>query len=114
MPPAARKVCDYPGCQSGPPGENAAPSPLITAENNITKEEVTADLKDHTERAHLLPLRLAENATKAREAEALVIQVQATLLREETNKIVAQTNASRSSSPGSQDIEHFSSDTQSG
>ena len=103
MPPASRKLCDYPGCTSGPLNADQQPTPFITSEDNTKKEEVSEELKNHMERAHLLPIRLAENATKAREVEALVIQANATLIREETAKLRAQQQLSEPSSPTEHD-----------
>ena len=102
MPPTTRKVCDYPGCKSGPLDANDLPMPFITSEDNTKKDEVAEELKNHTERAHLLPIRLAENETKGHEAEALVIQANTALLREETAKLRAQHETSAPSSPTSQ------------
>ena len=89
MPPPTRKVCDFPGCKSGPVNDDDEPTAFITSEDNTKKSEVEEELNRHTERAHLLPIRMAENETKAREAEALVIQANAAMLREETAKLRA-------------------------
>ena len=111
MPPATRKTCEFPGCVSTPPTtEDGVPTPFVTSVENQTKAEVSEEMDKHIERAHLLHLRLAENATKAREAEARngeaeaqVIQAEAAKIRETTNQILATQQKSRSSSPVSGD-----------
>ena len=106
MAPAARRKCDYPGCTSGGPDENGVLQPYQTSEDNVRREEVVADLDKHCEMAHLLALRQQENATKARQAEAEVIDAQARKIHEETQKLIAQnaaTQSSREVSPSSRD-----------
>ena len=107
MSPPARKTCDYPGCNSTPPEtEGGQPTPFVTSVENTTKKEVNDEMDKHVERAHILPIRLAENATKAREAEARnreaeaqVIQAEAAKIKETTQQILATQQNSRSSSP---------------
>lgn len=76
----------------------------MTSEDNVRCEEVVADLDKHVKMAHLLHVRLQENATKARQAEAAIHEEEAKKIHEETQKIIASTNAqqsSRESSPSS-------------
>ena len=100
MAPATRKVCDYPGCTSGPLVEGQ-PSPFITSAELQLHAEVAEELKLHTETAHILPI-------KAREAQVAVINAEAAKIREEAGKIRAQNESSRSSSPSS--VEQSSTD----
>ena len=37
MPTAARKQCDYPGCQSEPADTNGSPTPFITSKDNTRR-----------------------------------------------------------------------------
>ena len=94
MPPPPQKKCDYLGCSSGPPGLNGEDS-------NTRKEEVVEELKILEEMAHLLPIRLAEDRTKAIENLAQLVQAEANKLREETNNLLAQQQSSSTASTGS-------------
>ena len=64
MPNATRKVCDFPGCKSGPLDADDQPTAYITSEDNTKKSEVEEELNRHTERAYLLPIRLAKMRQK--------------------------------------------------
>ena len=49
----------------------------------MKRDEAVEDLKNHVEMAHLLPIRLAENATKKLEANAATILAEAKKLEQE-------------------------------
>ena len=76
MAPATRKICDYPGCTSGEVDGDACPQPYATPSNLQTRDEVAQDLKEHTFRAHELPLRAMEAGVKKIEAETKKIQAE--------------------------------------
>lgn len=84
MPPAARRLCDYPGCQFGPiPDDPEVPrGPYMTQVKCQTRAEVMDDYKTHIEAAHNLPLKNRELTVKQTEAD--------------TNKLLAE-NAVRQS-----------------
>ena len=77
MPNATRRSCDYPGCDAGPPDANNIHRPYVTHPDNVRREEVTEDLKQLVEMAHLLPIRLEEAASCKIEAEANKILAEA-------------------------------------
>ena len=83
MAPAARKRCDFPGCDRGPPQPDGEPDCYITPENLATHEQVKLDLKEHVEMAHILPI-------KAMEAEEKRFLAQANLVKAEADKILAE------------------------
>ena len=70
MPPAKRKLCEYPGCTLGPPDtETGVPTPYVSDEECVTRAEVVEDLKNHVKMAHELPFQLQENNTRQFKAE---------------------------------------------
>ena len=83
MPPAARKACDYPGCNLGPPDDQGVRGPYLTSLDKTKRDEVVEDLKNHMEMTHLLPIRLAEDETKKMEARANALLAEAKKLEEE-------------------------------
>ena len=98
MPPAARKRCDFPGCDRGTPTPDGAPDCYTTPEGLATHDLVKADLKEHMEMAHILPI-------KAIEAEEKRFQAQASLVRAEAEKLRAERpeqepDASAATTPG--------------
>ena len=103
MAPATRKVCDYPGCTSGEADGDGCPQPYATPSNLQTRDEVAQDLKEHTFRAHELPLRAIEAGVKKIEAETMKIQA-------ETARVIADrpapqvVQASVSQSVGHQEV----------
>ena len=101
MPPPSQKRCDYPGCSYGTPGENGEATPFFTSDSNTKKEEVIEELKNHVEMAHLLPIRLAEDRTKALENQAQLVQAEANKLREETAHLLATQSSVAGSDSGS-------------
>ena len=60
MPPAARKRCDFPGCNRGPPTPEGEPDCYTTPEGLATRELVTADLREHVKMVHILPIKAVE------------------------------------------------------
>ena len=93
MPNASRRTCDYPGCDSGPPDANNLRGPYVTSLDNVRREEVTDDLKNHVEMAHLLPIRLEEAATKKIEAEANKLLAEAQRIQADREPVVQQPQA---------------------
>ena len=83
MPPAARKLCDFPGCTSGPPDDNSQPTPYITAQDCQTRAEVMDDLKTHIRVAHEIPFQMAKDSTLRIAIEAMKIEAEAAKLRTE-------------------------------
>ena len=83
MPPAARKNCDFPGCIAGPTDEDGTRTQYITPEGLATRAEVTADLLQHVEMAHILPIKLLEAQRDATQAEANKATAEAAKIREE-------------------------------
>ena len=82
MAPAARKYCDYPGCDRGPE-VNGQPTPYITDEGIATRADVMADLNNHVRMAHELPLKMQESKAEATRAEAERLRAEAEKLRAE-------------------------------
>ena len=82
MAPAARKYCDYPGCDRGPE-LNGQPTPYITDEGIATRADVMADLNNHVRMAHELPLKMQESKAEATRAEAERLRAEAEKLRAE-------------------------------
>ena len=70
MPNATRKLCDYPNCNHGPPDANQLPTPFITSVDLRTRGEVSDELKQHVEVAHMLIIRQEEAVAKRIEMEA--------------------------------------------
>ena len=70
MPNASRKICEFPGCSSGPVDANQLPTPFITPAYLRTYEEVTEELRLHVETAHTILLRMADAEAKKLEMEA--------------------------------------------
>ena len=66
MPPAARRSCDYPGCDKGPqPDDPDTPrGPYVTHQDCQTRVEVNEDLDRHIKMAHELPLKNREIEVK--------------------------------------------------
>ena len=60
MPPAARKRCDFPSCNRGPPTPEGEPDCYTTPEGLATRELVTADLREHVKMVHILPIKAVE------------------------------------------------------
>ena len=83
MPPATRKICDYPGCTRGPPDDDGNATPYITELGIATRAEVVADLMNHVKMAHELPLKLKESQADATRAEAEKLRAEAEKLRAE-------------------------------
>ncbi len=83
MPNATRRLCDFPGCKSGPVDDDGNPSPYITPPDLPEKEDVSATLKEHVTMAHELPLRMAESKVNQLKAEA-------DKLRAEAEKLAAE------------------------
>ena len=83
MPPAARKRCDFPGCSAGEPDEDGNGGPYITPEGLALRAEVTADLLQHVEFAHTLPIKMLEAQLDAHKAEADLRMAEADKIREE-------------------------------
>ena len=79
MPPAKRKLCEHPGCTSGPPDtETGVPTPYVSDEECLTRADVLEDLKNHVRMAHELPLQLQQNNTRQYEVETEREKVQGT------------------------------------
>ena len=76
MPNAGRKLCDHPGCASGPLDANHLPTPYVTPADLRTREEVSDDLKLHIETAHTLSIRMAEAEAKKLEMEAKKLEME--------------------------------------
>ena len=76
MPPAARKVCDFPGCNRGPPDGDDNPTAYITPPDLQRREEVVADLREHVNMAHELPLKLVETDVKKLATETAKIEAE--------------------------------------
>ena len=70
MPNTSRKICDFPGCASGPIDANNLSTPYVTPADLRTREEVSADINQHVETAHTLRIRMAEANAKKMEMEA--------------------------------------------
>ena len=83
MPPAAKKQCDFPGCDRGQPTADSQPDCYTTPEGFATRELVHAELIEHVGMAHILP-------TEAVEAEEKRLLVQANLVKAEAEKIRAE------------------------
>ena len=104
MPLPARQVCDYPNCNVGPPEEeNGPPTPFITTQGLQTRAEVNEELKNHVDRRHLYPI-------EAQKAQALIIQAEASKIIGGTQKILAEQQISRDTSPASGDTNPTSDD----
>ena len=76
MPNATRKICDFPGCTRGPLDANEEPTPYITPAGLQQREEVNADLREHLNMAHELPLKHAESEVKKLAAETAKIEAE--------------------------------------
>ena len=83
MPPATRKVCDYPGCDRGPGDAEGNPTPYVTEEGIPTRAEVVSDLMNHVKMAHELPNKAKESQAEATRAEAEKLRAEAEKLRAE-------------------------------
>ena len=81
MAPAARKMCDYPGCNTGVPDGQGNPTPYMTEEGIPTRAEVSQDLRDHVKMAHELPLKHKEAAAEQTKADADKLRAEAEVLR---------------------------------
>lgn len=93
MPPAFCRTCDYPGCKSGPEDHNNIRRPFITSEDNRWREELTEDIKQHVEMAHMIPIRLEDAATKKIEAKACKVEAKASrILVSRKPNLVQQTD----------------------
>ena len=68
MPTPARRMCEYPGCEGGPPDDDGVRGPYWTHEDNVRREEVIDDLKQHVKMVHELPIHTKQAATEALKA----------------------------------------------
>ena len=87
MPNATRKICDVPGCSSGPPDANQLPTPFVTAADLRTREEVNEEMNKHVEHAHMLTIRLAEANAKQLEMTARKLEMEAKKYELETARM---------------------------
>ena len=69
MPPPPRRLCEFPGCEAGPPDDNGVRGPYLTHEDNTRREEVVEDLKQHVKMLHELPIHTQQAATEALKAQ---------------------------------------------
>ena len=100
MAPAARKMCIYPGCNTGVPDGQGNPTPYMTEEGIPTRAEVSQDLRDHVKMAHELPLKHKEAAAEQTKADADKLRAEAQVLHAGTLGTVASTgDQSRGSRP---------------
>ena len=76
MPPANRKTCDFPGCNRDPPDDDGVATPYLTPPDLQRRKEVVADLKEHVNMAHLLPLQHVEYDVKRTAAETAKIEAE--------------------------------------
>ena len=83
MPAAARKRCDFPGCDRGLQTPEGEPDCYVTPEGLPTRAEVIQDLKEHVEMAHVLPMRMLEAEEKKLLASAALVKAEADKLRAE-------------------------------
>ena len=87
MPPAARKRCDFPGCDRGQPTADGQPDCYSTPEGLATRELVQADLKEHVEMAHILPIKAVEADERKLLARAALVKAEAEKLRAEQPRL---------------------------
>ena len=83
MPAAARKRCNFPACDRGMPDEDGNPDCYTTPEGLQTRDQVSADLKEHVDMAHLMPIRMLEAEEKKLQAQANLVKAEADKLRAE-------------------------------
>jgi hypothetical protein len=69
-------MCDFPGCQGGEPDTDGNPTPYMTSPDLTRRDEVTAELKEHMNMAHELPLRHTDFRTKQLVAETEKLQAE--------------------------------------
>lgn len=91
MPPAARRTCDFPGCQLGPePEDPETPrGQYIRHVECKTHAEVTDDYKTHIEVAHRLPIKNHELTLKQSEMD---LNKQLAAERQETDSIASSSS----------------------
>ena len=100
MPNATRKICDFPGCSSGPPDANQLPTPFVTAADLRTREEVNEEMNKHVETAHMLAVRLAEANAKQLEMTARKIEMEAKKYELETARMQLERDDQASTGTG--------------
>ena len=104
MPPASRNRCDFPGCNRGTPTPDGSPDCYTTPEGLATHDLVKADLKEHVEMAHILPIKAMEAEEKCYRAQADLVKAEADKLRAERPAPDSVTTASTTSGPKTEKI----------
>ena len=106
MPPAARKRCDFPGCDRGEETPEGGSDCYITPEGLPTREKVIQDLKEHVEMAHVLPMKFLEAERDKLKAEADKLNAEAAKIRAErpADHPTVQTPRTTTSAPKTEKI----------
>ena len=99
MPPAARRSCDFPGCQLGTPDDNGVRGPYQTHPENQTRAEVSEDLDRHVKMAHEIPLQLMQNETAKITAETKKLKAETARKRLASQQENQENNENSSSRP---------------
>ena len=103
MPNAARRSCQVPGCELGPPDDNGIRGPYFTHEENATKAEVKEDLESHVEMAHKIPMQQAQTNTKQVEASTQQIQAKTKETEAETRRLLVERGTDIQDAPQTED-----------